>query len=328
MKYSGQSFGVFLVDAYNLAPAICDAVSVERESLTEPTNPFAAPSKQNTPVGIEMGTLVVGNGFFDTATDPLYGPSGDATGIARIVSALVNGNVIGLPFWGFAGAYTQKYKVLDKKDGITQADAIYQVSGAVESGVIVQLLQAYTASWDTKTAGAGAGPHTPVDYATDPANRAVNITSATKANPCVVTTTTPHGLTSGQKVLISANTLAGPNINSNLAVTVTGASTFSVAVDTSASTGAGTGGSFVRTSSLGGGTGYQHCTAFAITSFIGKVMHSPDDTTYAAAITFTSLTAIGKERLTCAGTIDRYLSFNGANTGAGSITVFSGFCRN
>lgn len=326
-KYSGTSFSVLLVDQYNLIASTMDSASMEKEVVSQQTNPFGATSEQHTPIGLEKGVLTVSEGCFDPTTDTLHNVTGSAHGVSRIVSAAIAGNTIGKPFIGFAGAYDQKYSVMDRRDGLTMANVSYLVSGNVDEGVIIQDLASFTADWDTKTGGAGV-TDAPVDYTLDPSQTPIPITSATKANPCVVTTPCDHRLTSGQKVLISSNTLSGPAINGDYAVTVLSSTTFSVAVNTSGSTGAGTGGSLVLSSTVAGGVGYFHCTAFAPTSLVYKAMHSPDDITYAALLTYTTLTAVGKERKTFAGTCDRYVSSNGDHTGSGSVTVFSGLCRN
>jgi len=328
-KYAGSQFSVFLVDGYNLAASIMDSVSMGEESITQETHPFGTGNESHTPIGIVRGALSVGKGFFDTATDALHGALSTVVGISRIVCAAIETNTIGNHFMGFEGAYSQKYTILDANEGMTEADVEYLVSGAVDEGVIVQHLATFTADWDTKTGGANA-PDAPVDNTLDKMNRGGDITGSTKANPCVITTAKPHGLISTQRIVISGNSLSGPAINGQQIVTVLSATTFSVPVNTSASTGTGNDGTFVYASTSGGGVGYQQVPAFSgFTGFVGKIMHSPDDSTYAALVTFANVTAINnKQRLTASGIVDRYLSFNGDVTGSGSIDVFSGFARN
>jgi hypothetical protein len=84
------------------------------------------------------------------------------------------------------------------------------------------------------------------------------------------------------------------------------------------------------TSSPDGGVGYLQVTGFSgFSGVIVKIMHSPDDITYAAKVTFATVVAANtKERVEVAGVVDRYLSSNGDVTGAGSITLFTGFSRN
>lgn len=81
-------------------------------------------------------------------------------------------------------------------------------------------------------------------------------------------------------------------------------------------------------SSANGGAAYLHVTAYSgFTSVACKVQDSADNVTYADLATFTSVTAVGAERVTAAGTVDRYLRSVVTVTGAGSITLFIGFAR-
>ncbi len=82
-------------------------------------------------------------------------------------------------------------------------------------------------------------------------------------------------------------------------------------------------------SSTNGGAGYLQVTAFAgFSGVVMKIMHSPDDITYAPLVTFVTVAGVDKQRIEVLGTIDRYLSSNGDVTGVGSISVFTGFARN
>jgi hypothetical protein len=177
-----------------------------------------------------------------------------------------------------------------------------------------------TADWNTKTLG------TTVDYASDPSQYTIPITSNSVANPSVVTTPVPHGLTTGQVIVISGVSTSSPTINGERTVTVLSSTTFSVAVNVTVG---GTGGTFVLASSVNGGAGYQQVSAFSgFTGFVGKIRHSADDTTYADLVTFTNVTsAPNAQRVTCAGTVNRYLCFDGDVTGSGSITAMAAFSR-
>lgn len=325
-RYGGGAFAAFCVDGYNLLPSLSDSVSMSKESLTQQTNAFSAASEEHTPVNLEKGMLTVGNGFFDEVTDELHNQFGVLVGVQRIILAAIEGNIIGKHFMGFAGVYDQKYEVQDTKDMLTKANVTYLVSGVVEEGVIVQNLATFTADWDTKTGGAGVAD-APIDYTTDPVNRAINIASNTLANPSVVTTTKPHGLTSGDVILIAGVITSSPTINGQRTVTVISSLTFSVPVNV---TTAGTGGSFVKASTNAGGVGYLQETALSgFSGVVPKIMHSVDDMTYSALVTFTTLTTAHKsQRSVVAGVVDRYLSFNGDVTGSGSVTLMAGFSRN
>lgn len=81
-------------------------------------------------------------------------------------------------------------------------------------------------------------------------------------------------------------------------------------------------------SSSNGGSGYLQVTAFSgFTDVVYKIRHSADDSTYADLITFTTVTAIGAERKTVSGTVNRHLLVSGDVTGTGSATAMVGFYR-
>ena len=81
-------------------------------------------------------------------------------------------------------------------------------------------------------------------------------------------------------------------------------------------------------STASGGEGFMQVTAATgFSAFVGTIQHSADDISYATLIDFTDLVAIGAERKTVSGTVNRYLAFSGNVTGSGSITVFAGFAR-
>ena len=67
-----------------------------------------------------------------------------------------------------------------------------------------------------------------------------SVSSASIANPTVITTSAPHGLQTGRRITISGNSES--EVNGNFEATVTGLSTFTIPVDLLA---VGTGGSFI-----------------------------------------------------------------------------------
>jgi large repetitive protein len=72
----------------------------------------------------------------------------------------------------------------------------------------------------------------------------IGISSITAGNPATVTTTAPHHLTTGQAIIISG-TSADPSVNGNRAVTVTGPTTFTIAM--AVTTGQGAAGGLLDT---------------------------------------------------------------------------------
>lgn len=83
-------------------------------------------------------------------------------------------------------------------------------------------------------------------------------------------------------------------------------------------------------SSANGGVGYLQVTAGSgFTNFVGSIEDSPDDIAYTQLLAFTdNVVDPFAERVTVAGTVNRYLDFKGVVTGSGTITVFCGFSRN
>lgn len=323
-KQGSSSFAVLLVDGYNVLAAKVQSVSWKKSIPLERTDGLGDSWEEQSPTGIMIATVTQAGAFFDTATNSIHDAFKAAALTVRLLCFAPTGNEIGGVFVGIEGSYSQTYDAAPSVGKLTKANAAYAASGQLDEGVIVQSHTSKTVDWNTKTDG------TVVDYSADPTQTVIPITSATKANPCVVTTTVAHGFSSGQKVLISSNTLSGPAINSDLTITVLSTTTFSVAVNTTGSSGAGTGGTLVRTNSLNGGVGYQSVSALSgLTGFVGKIRDSSDDTTYADLIDFTNVTAApAAERKTVSGTVDRYLCFDGNVTGTGSIKPFVGFKRN
>lgn len=333
-KYGSTQFSLFLVDGYNLVPVLSENATHGKENITQQTNPFGAGSEQHTPVGIDKHELNVGGGFFDPAVDAIHSALTRVVGIVRTVCVGWMGNVIGKGFWGYIGAYSQVYTVTDTNGQLVKADVKYIISGDSDQGVIVQHLATFTADWDTRTGGANA-PDAPVDYTLDPAQRNLGLLSNSVANPTVITMATQHGspiahgLTTGDKILISGVTGGTPSINGVQTVTVISPTTFSIPVN---ATVGGTGGSFVKVNSNAGVVAYQQVTDYTgFTGFVGTVNDSPDDITYSSLVAFTDLAAVHspstERKLSAVRTVDRYLSYNGNVTGAGSITVFAGVCR-
>ena len=319
-KYGSSSFAVLLIDGYDLLAAKLKGFTHKIESKLEPTTGLGDSWEAHTPTGMRSASLTQDGAFFDDATTGMHAVLNASQATSRVMVFAYAGNTIGRPFVGTRGVYGMTYDVLGSVGELTKANVSYQVSGAVDRGVILQELEAKTIDWNTKT-GAES-----VDYTTQP-QRVVPITSNTQASPTVITTTVPHGYTSGDIVLIAANTGSNASINGQQTITVISTTTFSVAVNCTVA--GGTGGTVVRANSASGGVGYLAVSAASgFTNFVGKIRDSADDTTYADLIAFTdNVTAPYAERIEVSGTVDRYLSFDGNVTGSGSITAFCGFSR-
>lgn len=325
-KYSSAKFKVFLVDGYSLLGAKPKGVTHKVTNIVQAaTHGLGDDWEESSATGSRKADLSQAGAYFDDATAGMHDAFKAITNATRILVFALAGNTIGKLFVGLQGVYEGSYTVLAKMAGLALADAEHVVSGQVDRGVIVQDWVAKTVDWNTKTDGFS------VDYTLDPENVATPITSNTLANPTIVTTPVPHKLTTGDVILISGVITSTPTINGQLAATVIDATHFSLPVNVTI---AGTGGSFVRASTNNGGVGYQQVSDFTgFSGFVGKIRHSADDITYADLITFANVTApppdaSAAQRLTVSGVVNRYLSFNGDVTGAGSIKPFVGFKRN
>lgn len=330
MAKFGSPSAVFLVDGYNFLAWKLKSLALKISSITEQSDGVGDGNEAFLPIGKQKGTVTQGGGFFDTLALRSHAAMATKLGVTpqdtpRTVVVGIMGNTLGAVCYGIQGAFSVAYEAMLEMSKLTKANAEHLLWGLVEKGQIVQPLAAQTADWNTHALA------TPVDYTTDPGNYSIPIASVTKANPAVVTTTVPHGLTTNQVALVSGNSLAGAAINGEQVVTVIAPTSFSVPVDTSASTGAGTGGKFVLGSTVNGGAGYQQVSAFAgFTGFVGKIRHSADDATYVDLVTFANVTAgPDAQRVAVAPgtTIRRYLTFDGNVTGVGSLTLLAAFAR-
>lgn len=78
-----------------------------------------------------------------------------------------------------------------------------------------------------------------------------------------------------------------------------------------------------------GGSAYLHVIAYSgFSSVVFKVLHDTDDSGYADLVTFATITAVGSERKTVTGTVNRHLACSWDVTGSGSVTFMIGFKRN
>ena len=325
-KIGSKDFGVLLVDGYDFLSAKLQAFTHKVAAGMTRSDGLGDSIETMTPTGLSTLTVTQAGAFFDDTTNGIHSLLSTVANLAvsRLLVAAFAGNTIGKPFLGCSGVYGHTYEVLGTVGALTKANVIYDVSGTIDRGAIVQNQTAKTIDWNTKTDGAS------VDYVSDTSQRVIPIASASKANPCVVTTSVEHGFTTGQIVYVVGGTLAGLD-NGELVATVLTTTSFSVPLNTIGDPGSGTGGWVLRSSTVNGGVGYQMISALSgFTGFVGKIRHSADDSTYATLITFTNVTsAPAKERVVVAAgtTVNRYLCFDGDVTGSGAITPFAGFSR-
>jgi hypothetical protein len=323
-KYGSPSVW-FRVDGYNLLTSKLKSLRYKIISRTEDTTGLGDIPESHTPTGISAIELAQDGALFDTDTGGAHaalaaGMPADPQTVPRVVCLGMSGTTVGEPFVGMEGTFQIAYDVVAENGGLTKANAEYRVSGRLDRGVIVQPLATESIDWNaTNTVF--------VDYTLDSTQRVIPITSNSIANPTVVTTPVPHGLTTGDIILISGVSTSSPTINGERTVTVITATTFSVPVNV---TTGGTGGSFVRSDTRNGGAGYIQIESISgLSNFAGTLRDSTDNVTYASLLAFTQgITAPRAERLTVAGTVDRYISFFGdVSGGPGAIRIIAGFAR-
>ncbi len=319
-KHSSSEVAVFLVDGYDVLAAKLASLTCAIKSLTEPVHGLGDTWVKNSPTGLCQATLTQAGAFFDDSLNGIHDAFKAAPLTVRIAVWALTGNTIGARGVGIQGTYGSAYAPSPKVGGLTKADVTYTLDGQVDQGVIVMNQAAQTVTWT------GAA----VDYTLDTAQRVIPITSNTQATPTVVTTPVPHGLTTGQVILITGNASSNAAINGERTVTVLSATTFSIPINCTVA--GGTGGTFVLSSTVNGGVGYQAISAYAsMTGVIGKIQHSPDNSSWAdLSPSFTNVTAgpVAERIVVAAGTtVNRYLRHVGTVTGAGSITPFAVFKR-
>lgn len=321
-KYGSASIGL-LVDGYNLLSAKVKELRYKIEMLQEPSHGLGDGWEETTPVGTRRASVIQNGAFFDTSAGGMHETMYTGRELLRIACMWFAGSAVARSFMGSQGVYSHTYEVLAELDKLQKANVIHQVSGILEEGTILHPLGAETgATGDTES--------TPADHNAEPNNQNIPITSSSVANPTVITTTVPHGLVTGDTVVIANHSGSTPSLNNEYTVTVTGTTTFTVPVNVTVG---GTGGSLTRGKTQSGGNGYLQVTALTLggyTNVVVKVRHSADDVTYADLLSFVAVTAVGAQKVAVAGTVNRYLAASHAFGGAGSgqsVTYFAGFAR-
>lgn len=322
--YGSADIKWVLVDGYDVTSLLPGGMDVGAdEAVTENVRSYG----EGWPRYADTGSRVAGNLKLMAIYDDVAGGTRDAfvgqEGVSRVVVWCVGGNVIGKRFAGFAGQLGQKITRVVADAKFTRANVEYVANGPSENGVILHPLGAETAAGDTTASS--------VDWSADVRARSAVIATSSIANPSIITTTGPHGLTSGQKVVVAGHSGSTPSINGQQTATVISPTTFSIPVNV---TGGGTGGTVTHANTLLGGSAYIACSALTLGGYdnlVGKVQHSADNSTFADLITFTAITtAFAAERKVTTATVNRYLAAAWAYGGSGSApsaTIFIGFQR-
>lgn len=328
-KYGSPSLWL-LCQGFSMIAAKLQGTRWKITRLTEMTRGAGDTYDEHTPTGMSSAEVGQEGAYFDTSAgnvhDAVAAEPGGLTpqSAPRIVCMGQEGMTIGSRFVGTEGAYNHEYEILGNVGALQRANVGYKVSGALNEGVILHTTAA------AETADATTEPASSVDNTAVP-QRAVPITSSSVANPTTITTPVAHGLTTGDSVLIAGHTGSSPTINGERVVTVVTATTFTIPVNVTVG---GTGGTFTRGETNGGGVAYLQWTSLTLGGHTGAVVtvrHSTDNISFVDLVAMTAVTAArGAERKTVAGEVRRYLAQSVDFTGAGtpSMTYFAGFARN
>jgi hypothetical protein len=322
-KY-GSPKTFFLVDGVDFLAQKVQTLGWKIVNETEPSHGIGDSWPEHSPVGMRAVTLTQGGGFFNTTAlhAILASMTTDPNGTPGVVVTGNAGQTIGQPFVGFEGTWRVAYEVLSELGKLTRANVEYVVKGRAEQGQILHALTAETADANTEALS--------VDNAQDALQRVVPITSSSVANPSVITTPVPHGLTSGQTILIAGHSGSSPTINGERTVTVVTATTFTIPVNVTVG---GTGGTFTTGKTVAGAAAYLEMTAIALgghTAAQVTIRDSVDDITFGDLVAFAPRTTVGAERVTVAGDVERYTAVSLDLTGAGSgpsVTYWAGIAR-
>lgn len=330
-NYGSNQVSPILVDGYDVSPGPMTDVSLDVQALTELNHGLGDNWQKSAWTNLRKFVLSM-KGFYEDTANSVRDAFNDAkNGLTRIICYSVEGNTIGKHFVGLAAAGENSFKRLPSLGVLIKAEIGFAAGGAnCDPGQIVHNYVAESSATGDTTASS-------VDNNNDPQHVNIVITGTTKANPCVITTSQPHGLVSGDVIFISGDSLAGPAINGQQTVTFISATTFSVPVNTTASTGAGNDGTLIQVDSDNGGYGYLQQGALTLggfTNFAPLIKHSTDNASWGTIVTFAVVTtAPSAQRIVvAAGTkINRYLaafwSYGGAGAGQ-SAKFFIGFSRN
>jgi hypothetical protein len=296
------------------SPAKIKELRLKIGSVTEQDDGLGDNFESFRPVGKQTAMLTQNGGFFDTATNALHAAMATKLGTtpqatARIGCVGIMGNTMGAVCYGVSGEHSVGYEPLadlgklrrrmlrapDRRAGRARDD---HSAASGEDG----RLEHEDAGHDGRLRDGPVAIH-------DSDHLELDRESVRSHHPSAARADDRPGDCDLRRLHLE------PDDQRERTVTVLSSTTFSVAVNVTVG---GTGGTFVLASSVNGGAGYQQVSAFSgFTGFVGKIRHSADDTTYADLVTFTNVTsAPNAQRVTCAGTVNRYLCFDGDVTGS------------
>jgi hypothetical protein len=270
------------------------------------------------PVGVAKTTLAAGGGYYDSATDRIVDALQEQGETQQLVSFGFADDVVGAGVTMLDGALAVKWKRMASREDLTKANGEYVVSGTNYRGRILHGLTAETAAGNTEA--------TPIDTYADVLLPSVQILTSDGGSPVTVTTAVPHGLITGDVVVISGHedgtTPPTSPLNAEFTVTVTSTTTFTVSVVATP----GTGGVLKKVTSSGAIVD-MHVPAISLggyTNLAVLVRTKATGGAYSTVGTFATVTTVGAQRITISSAtqVKRYVAISWTLTGSGSGPSF------
>ena len=317
MAKHGPQSAFLIVDAVDLSSQTF-TLDDNVEGVLEQSNGLGVAWEEHLPVGIGKATLEAAGGIYDddTVTSQMAKYQGRGA-TKQLVAWGMAGDVIGQEIVIVDGDYAAVWKRMTTRDGLTKAHATHTLTGRYGAGQILHANSAVTTAGDTESSGVD-------NNAADSNQKVTRITSSSVANPTNILCEAPHGLVTGDVVMIAGHTGGTPDINGEEVVTVVDTLNFTVVQNVSV---AGSGGTCKQLTSQGCDVDL-HLTALALggyDSFDVELRDSDDDITYALVVAFTVATVVGAERKSVASQVERYTAMAWDWSGAGSAQAANPF---
>lgn len=147
-NYGSSNVGFFLVGGYSLLGNTTELNGPNPEALFERSDTLGDSWEESTPVGVQKADFNA-KGFYDDAAAAINEAVVGLQNVSRVTCIGHEGNTVGKHFIGAEGAYAGKYHRIIQRGALHKANVDYQVSGAVEQGVILQDFEAITADGNT-----------------------------------------------------------------------------------------------------------------------------------------------------------------------------------
>lgn len=150
-KYGSPSAKLLLVGGYDLIGDTTELTDIVKEGLLEESHSLGDSWREQTATGIRTAAFGQ-NGFFNDAVgaihDAMFAAAAQTT--ARVGVIGIEGNDYGKRFMGFEGTFSGQFNRVAQRGALLKANVQYSVSGKLDEGIILQILeQKTTTDWDT-----------------------------------------------------------------------------------------------------------------------------------------------------------------------------------